>query len=154
MERSYFSSKYLYFILAVWFLYFALVIRAVRMWHFAQKILSEVLQRIVTLGCMLVVLHLCRGAWRRLVKRTPWTLDKVWGCQNRKCYEWKHFSEREPNSVPVDSPIRGSVKAAHMRRFNRADDAWEPFGGVSQGIRRAHRYYQVETGPGQPWLQN
>ena len=54
------------------------------------------------------------------------------------------------NPVPVDSPIRGSVKAAHMRRFNRADDAWEPFGGVSQGIRRAHHYYQVETGPGQP----
>ena len=56
------------------------------------------------------------------------------------------FSEREPNPVP----IRGSVKAAHMRRFIRADDAWEPFGGVSQGIRRVHHYYQLETGPGQP----
>ena len=61
-----------------------------------------------------------------------------------------HFSGREPNPVPVDPPIRGSVKAAHMRGFIRADDAWEPFGGVSQGIRRVHHYYQLETGPGQP----
>ena len=148
MERNYLLSKDLYFILAVWVLYLALVIRAVRTWHFAQKILSEVLQRIVTLGYMPGVLHLFRGPWRRLVKRTPWTLDKVWGCQKRKLVT--NFQKESQ----ILSPIRGSVKATHMRRFIRADDAWEPFGGVSQGISRVHHYYLVETGPGQPWLQN
>ena len=153
-----FLSKYIYFIF--WFCMFSTGNSSSKNVTLCTKILSRVLQSIVTLGYMPVVegrgvLHLCGGAWRRLVKRTPWTLDKVWGCQNRKCYEWKyfHFSERA-KSCPCRPPIRGSVKAAHMRGFIRADDAWEPFGGVSQGIRRVHHYYLVETGPGQPWLQN
>ena len=38
------------------------------------------------------------------------------------------FSEREPNPVP----IRGSVKAAHMRRLIGPGDAWEvPSGNLS-----------------------
>ena len=87
------------------------------MWHslcvtFAEEIFWEVLQRIVTLGYILPV-HLCRGAWRRHVKRT---LDKVWGCQNAMMVKIfpplrniVKFSERNP------VPICGSVKAAHMR---------------------------------------
>ena len=97
------------------------------------KILSRVLQSIVTLGYMPVVegrgvLHLCGGAWRRLVKRTPWTLDKVWGCQKRKLVTnfqkesqilslsvgvWKQricggsFEQTMPGNLLVESP-RGS----------------------------------------------
>ena len=46
--------------------------------------------------------------------------------------------QKEPNPVPVDPPIRGSVKAAHMRGFIRADDAWEPFRGVSHTAEMIH----------------
>ena len=128
METNHLLTEKLCLILAVWFLYLALVTRAVRTWHFAQKILSEVLQRIVTLGYMLGVLHLCREPWRRLVKRTPWTLDKVWGCQKRKWVTnfqkesqilslsvgvWKQricggsFEQTMPGNLSVESP-RGS----------------------------------------------